>query len=66
VANAKRIKTKYMRMKFVGQPKLFQDIIALLANFSQFSLKSTDRLAGLEELYIFGNYSDKNKDALRN
>ena len=63
MANAKRIKTKYMRMKFVGQPKLFQDIIALLANFSQFSLKSTDRL---EELYIFGNYSDKNKDALRN
>jgi hypothetical protein len=32
ISNARRIKTKYKRMKFVGEPKSFQEILSLMSN----------------------------------
>ena len=32
ISNARRIRTKYKRMKFIGDPKTFQEILGLLIN----------------------------------
>lgn len=66
VANAQRIKTKYHRIRFVGEPKLFQEVLELLKNFPGLPLKASERLTGLEELYIFASVSAANSDKLRN
>ena len=31
ISNARRIKTKYRRMKFIGEPKSFQEILNLMS-----------------------------------
>lgn len=65
LSNAKRIKTKYRRMKFIGEPKSFQDILALMNGLDSYPLKSKERLAALEEFCIYSNSSEENLDKLR-
>ena len=65
ISNAKRIKTKYRRMKFIGEPKIFQDILNLMNGIDGYPLKSKERLAALEEFCIYANASDENLEKLR-
>lgn len=60
IANARRIKTKFKRLKFIGQPKTYSEIIALLNVLDTYPLKSKERLATLEELCIFCNGGQEN------
>ena len=66
ISNARRIKTKYKRMKFIGEPKTFQEILGLMNNIETYPLKSKERLAALEEFCIYGNASIENLERLRN
>ena len=66
ISNARRIKTKYKRMKFIGEPKAFQEILGLITNIETYPLKSKERLAALEEFCIFGNSTFDNLEKLRN
>lgn len=65
ISNARRIKTKYKRMKFIGEPKIFQEILGLMNNMEGYPLKSKERLASLEEFCIFGNATQENLEKLR-
>lgn len=66
ISNARRIRTKYKRMRFIGDPKTFQEILGLINNIESYPLKSKERLASLEEFIIFGNASEENMEKLRN
>lgn len=66
ISNARRIKTKYKRMKFIGDPKTFSEILGLMNNMETYPLKSKERLAALEEFCIFANATGENLDKLRN
>jgi hypothetical protein len=66
ISNARRIKTKYKRMRFIGEPKTFQEILGLMNNIETYPLKSKERLAALEEFCIYGNAATENLDKLRN
>ena len=66
ISNARRIKTKYKRMIFIGEPKTFQEILGIMNNLESYPLKSKERLAALEEFCIFGNASQENLEKLRN
>jgi hypothetical protein len=65
ISNAKRIKTKYRRMKFIGEPKSFQEILNLMNGMDSYPLKSKERLAALEEFCIYANASEENLEKLR-
>ena len=65
ISNARRIKTKFRRMKFIGEPKSFQEILSLMGSMDSFPLKSKDRLAALEEFCIYGNSNGENLEKLR-
>lgn len=65
ISNAKRIKTKFKRMKFVGEPKSFQDILNMMNQMETYPLKSRERLAALEEFCIYANASFENLEKLR-
>ena len=65
ISNAKRIKTKYKRMKFIGEPKSFQEILTLMSAMENYPLKSKERTGALEEFCIYANSSDENLDKLR-
>jgi hypothetical protein len=65
ISNARRIKTKYKRMKFIGDPKPFQEILSLMSSMETFPLKSRERLAALEEFCIYANSNEENLDKLR-
>lgn len=65
ISNARRIKTKYKRMKFIGEPKTFQEILSLMNNMETYPLKSKERLAALEEFCIYGNANAENLEKLR-
>jgi len=65
ISNARRIKTKYRRMKFIGEPKSFQEILNLMSSIESYPLKSKERLAALEEFCIYGNSNEENLDKLR-
>lgn len=64
ISNARRIKTKYKRMKFIGEPKTFQEILGLMSNMETYPLKSKERLAALEEFCIYGNAVGENIEKL--
>ena len=66
ISNARRIKTKYKRMKFIGEPKTFQEILSIMNNMDTYPLKSKERLAALEEFCIYGNSTQENLEKLRN
>ena len=65
ISNARRIKTKYRRMKFLGEPKAFQEILNLMNNMDSYPLKSKERLAALEEFCIYANSNEENLEKLR-
>ena len=65
ISNARRIKTKYRRMKFIGDPKSFQEILNLMSSIESYPLKSKERLAALEEFCIYGNSNEDNLEKLR-
>jgi uncharacterized protein HemY len=65
ISNARRIKTKFRRMKFIGLPKSFQEILSLINAMDTYPLKSKERLAALEEFCIYGNASEENVEKLR-
>jgi len=65
ISNARRIKTKFRRMKFIGEPKSFQEILDLMGQMESFPLKSKERLGALEEFCIYGNANEENLDKLR-
>lgn len=65
ISNAKRIKTKYKRMKFIGEPKSFQEILNMMNQIETYPLKSKERLAVLEEFCIYSNASIENLEKLR-
>jgi hypothetical protein len=53
-------------MRFIGEPKPFQEILSLMNNIETYPLKSKERLAALEEFCIYGNAAIENLDKLRN
>jgi hypothetical protein len=55
ISNARRIKNKFKRMRFIGDPKSFQEVLSLTKNTETFTLKSRERLFALEEFRIYGN-----------
>jgi hypothetical protein len=65
ISNARRIKTKFKRMRFIGDPKSFQEVLGLMNNMESFPLKSRERLAALEEFCIYGNSTIDNLEKLR-
>lgn len=65
ISNARRIKTKYRRMKFIGEPKSFQEILNLMSGMDSYPLKSKERLAALEEFCIYSNSNEENLEKLR-
>ena len=62
---AGRIKTRFRRIMFIGEPKTFQDILSYVNAIDGFGLKSKERLTALEEFCIYGNSSAENKEKLR-
>ena len=65
ISNARRIKTKYKRMKFIGEPKSFQEILNLMSSLDTYPLKSKERMAALEEFCIYANSTEENLEKLR-
>jgi hypothetical protein len=53
-------------MRFIGEPKTFQEILGLMNNIESYPLKSKERLAALEEFCIYGNATNENLEKLRN
>ena len=52
-------------MKFIGEPKSFQEILGLMGSLDSYPLKSRERLAALEEFCIYAHSSEENLDKLR-
>jgi len=46
---------RFKRLKFIGEPRNFQEIMKILANLENFPLKSKQRLIAIEELCIYVN-----------